>query len=170
MGVRDDEITRLLKYAQGLNVKVLFKKAKKGSEDAASWRDDGKEIIIYTKKRQSKIDIILSLVHELGHHCWYIHDKDRVENQELLEADLASKGEGANKTQRKVILDAEEDAAKWWDVIYKDVDLKFPINKMHYQRDLDLFVYQFYYENDRFPLFEDYAAKKKESKKKWGIR
>jgi hypothetical protein len=155
--IRDDEIQRLIRYAEGLGVKVKFLKKVRGS-DAAAWVVDGSEILIYTNSRTSKIDIVLSLVHEIGHHVWFIHEKNRkpdlkfeeaLERQNLYECDLS--GTPAPKKQRKKILDAEIAGTQWWDIIYKDTNLSFSKWKLEANKEFDIYVYTEYYLTGHFP-------------------
>ena len=60
---RDEEFKRLVFYAKGLGLKVTVYNKK--ADSFGSW--DGQEIKIYWGKGQSKTDLVLTLLHELGH-------------------------------------------------------------------------------------------------------
>lgn len=163
--IRDKEIERLVHYAKGLGVKVIFSR-KKNSEDAAVWALDGTEIIIFTKSQTSKTDMILSLIHEIGHHIFFIERnrqpdeklEEAITRQDLIEEENSKKP--TPKKMRKKIYKVELDSSKWWETIYKDTDLKFPVWKLYAQKDFDIWIYEFFYKTGNFP-------KTKERKEKW---
>jgi len=153
--VRDEEIGRLIKYAQGLGVRVSFIAS---GDDAAGWTVDGSEIYISRKHNRSKIDIVLSLIHEIAHQLYFIHEKNRqpdlkfeeaLDRQNLFDYDLAETP--APKTHRKRILDVEVTSAEWWETIYKETNCSFPIWRLHAQKQFDLYQYQHYYKTGHFP-------------------
>jgi len=160
---RDEELKRLVKYAQAMNVRVSFKPQHNVDADA-DWTTDGKEINIYDSSKKSKVFLILCLIHEIGHHCQFIHGNDRKVDAKLDEA-LASEEE--KKSYRKRIYDWEVKGTGWWESIYKDADLKFPIYKLYIERDSDLWMYQTYYETGKFPTKKDKREKRKELKRKY---
>ena len=84
MGIRDQEINRLVKYAEGLGLKVTF--LNRTSSHPADWVLDGSEIRLYTRKSFSKTDTILSLIHEIAHHLWFIYEKERQPDLKFEEA------------------------------------------------------------------------------------
>jgi hypothetical protein len=147
-----------VKYAEGLGVKVSFLNKAPNSRDAAGWRIDGSEILIYLDKNVSKIETILSLIHELGHHVWFIHQKDRkpdlkfeeaLDRQNLFECDLSDTP--APKKLRKKILETEIAATAYWDIIYKDTNMKFAKWKLDVAMKFDIWVYEEYYKTGYFP-------------------
>ena len=56
MGIRDDEIQRLVHYAKGMGVKVTFSNTL-SSGMAAAWATDGSEILINNKTNLSKTEV-----------------------------------------------------------------------------------------------------------------
>lgn len=163
MGVRDKEIKRLIKYAQGLNIKVSFRPRSAINRDAAEWTTDGKAIRIFKKKDSSKLHIILCLIHELGHALEFIHNENRVINRKLDEAVMA---EEERKIFRRRIYEWEVKSAHWWISIYKEVDLKFPLHRLYREKDLDLWMYEHYYEYGTYPNGKQIINKKKDLKLK----
>ncbi len=171
--IRDLEIARLTKYAEGLGVKVKFLKKVRGS-DAAAWVTDGSEIIIYTNSRTSKIDIVLSLIHEISHHVWFIHEKNRqpdlkfeeaLDRQNLYECDISETP--APKKHRKKILDTEIAGTQWWGVVYKDTGCKFPLWRLEANKVFDIYVYEVYYLTGYFPSKKQGREKYKEILRKY---
>ncbi len=167
--IRDEEISRLIKYAEGLGVKVKFLKASRNCDEDAGWVIDGSEIVLYTNNRTSKIDIILSLIHELGHHTWFIHEKNRkpdlkfeeaIDRINLADRDLSKTP--APKKFRKKILDVEIAGTSWWENIYKETNMKFAKWKLDVAMQYDIWVYDVYYETGFFPLMKDRKIKRKQ--------
>jgi hypothetical protein len=167
MGIRDEEIKRLIHYAKGLGVKVIiYNKSKNGAE--AEWSLDGSMIQVYAGSSKSKTNVILDLIHELGHHAWFIHEKDRQpdikfdqaitrENLFQVETDVPTP-----KKLRKKILDVEISGTAWWNVIYKDTNLKIPLWKLEASKEFDIWMYEMYFQNGHFPkgkVKKDYFKK-----------
>ena len=164
--VRDEEINRLTKYAEGLGLKVTFSPT---LNDAAQWVLDGSEIIISTKKNISKMETVLSMIHEIGHQVWFIHEKHRhpdlkfeeaIDRQNLFETEYLDTP--APKKLRHKIYKAELDAAEWWEIIYKDTGCSFPLWRLQAAKDYDLFQYRVYYETGHFPNRAEKHKKNKE--------
>ena len=170
---RDEEIKRLVHYAKGLGVKVIiYNKANKEAD--AEWALDGSLIQVYIGNNTSKTNTILSLIHELGHHIWFIHEKDRqpdlkfeeaIERQNLCEED--DKKNPAPKHLRKKIYDVEKAGTEWWLSIYKDVGIQIPEWKLFTSMEYDMWIYEVYYETGHFPKGVVRKNKFKEIQKKW---
>ena len=163
LGIRDVELKRLLSYAQALNIKVIFKPFIPYSDAAAHWAIDGSEIIVHKRTQESKISVILSLIHELGHQLEFIHHHNRKPSIPLA---IALNNDELKK-QRKIVVDYEVKSATWWEAIYKECDMKFPLYKLHFQKEFDIWQYEVYYENGDFPTRTMQRAKIKELNKKW---
>lgn len=156
MGVRDEEIQRLVHYAKGLGVKVtIYTKTGKGEE--ANWTLDGSQIQVFNGPGKSKTHLILDLIHEIGHQVWFIHEKDR---QKDLKFDEAITRENlfaeepaipTPKHLRKKIWEVETASTRWWDVIYKDTNIKIPMWKVEAAKEFDTWMYEMYYETGHFP-------------------
>lgn len=165
--IRDDEIKRLIHYAKGLGVKIIiYNKSKPGT--AAEWTTDGSLIQIYTKSNTSKTSVVLSLLHELGHHVWWIHEKDRQPDLKLEEAlERHSDVNPIPKNFRKRIYDMENASTQWWWSIYKDADIKIPEWKIQAAMEFDVWMYEMYYENGKFPKGKQKRERYIEIQKKW---
>jgi len=153
--VRDDEINRLIKYAQGMGLSVRFKPYVKYSKDIAQWTIDGTEITFFVRANASKLSTVLDLIHELGHHKAWIDNKRKFDPK--IEEALDS--EENKKHHRKRLLDWEIDSAVYWEDIYKDTNCKFPLYILHRQKDLDIWQYEYYYETGRYPTENDKKIK-----------
>lgn len=156
MGVRDEELKRLIHYAKAMSVRVtIYQKPNKDA--SAQWSLDGTQIEVYAGKGQTKTETLLDLIHELGHHVWFIHEKDRLPD---LKFDEAITRENMYETDpnnptpkhlRKKIWDVELAGTAWWDVIYKDTNMKFPLWKLEAAKEFDMWMYEEYYETGVFP-------------------
>jgi hypothetical protein len=171
--VRDEEIKRLIFYAKAMGVKVVIYN-KDHPDGDAEWFLDGSLINVYAGRNTSKTDIVLSLIHELGHHVWFIHEKNRQPDLKIDEAitreNLTQKTDKKNPTPkhlRKKIYDVELAGIKWWHSIIKDTDIKIPEWKINFQMEIDIWMYEQYYETGEFPTGEKQRKKRKELKAKW---
>jgi hypothetical protein len=159
--IRDEELSRLIKYAQGMGLTVRFKDYVRGGF-AAEWALDGTEITLYTSSTDSKIDTILGLIHELGHHKAFVDNKRTVDPK--LEEALDSE---ESKRHRKRILDMEIEDSAYWEEIYRDTNCKFNIEKLHKQREFDIWCYEVSYEMGRNATVKEKRIKLRELRKKY---
>jgi hypothetical protein len=163
--IRDDEIQRLVNYIKGIGLKITFS-SKKG-DCSACWYLDNSGIVIYKSKNVTKIETVLSLIHELGHAMHSIHEKDReidtkfekaldsIDEAEELEIDT-------KKKQRKIVLDSEIAGTNYWHSVYKETNMKFPIWKLEAQMEYDMWQYEVFYETGSYPKAKDRKKKFKE--------
>ena len=160
--VRDNEIQRLIKYGQGMGVAVRFKPYIKYSKFEAEWALDGSEIVIFTKPRDSKLQKVLSLIHELSHHKAFVNNGRTIDPkiEEALDSDN-------NKIHRKRVLNMEVSDSQYWEEIYRDTDCRFNINILHREKEHDLWAYQIYSKTGKFPTHKENLAKAKELRKKY---
>lgn len=159
---RDLEIKRLVSYITGLGVKVKF--SDKASKSAAEWAIDNSEIIIYTKENTSKIETVFSLIHEAGHACHHIWKRDRILDKNL---ETVLDREDNSKKARYKIYKEEEAAIKFWDTIIIDTNIGIKSNRIEYQKEKDLWHYEFYYKHGKFPNRKEIREKVKKLKQKW---
>lgn len=160
--VRDEELSRLIKFAQGMGLKVSFKPYIRGG-NRAEWMTDGTELTVYVTSRCSKLEKILSLIHEISHHKAFV-DNDRSIGEKI---DEALEKEDPSKIYRKRIYDMELNDSLYWEQIYKDTNCQFGLDKLERQRQLDVWVYQYYYETGEWPSWAESVKKKKELKRKF---
>jgi hypothetical protein len=160
--IRDKELTRVKQYAQALGIKVLIKK--QGPEDPeADWALDGSQITVYLRPKQSKTQIILDLIHELGHHQEWVYRGRKTP----LKIDTALSRETPTKAQRKHIYDDEVNGAAYQLLIYKEIGLTIPKWKVEVERDLSLASYRYFWLNGDHPTREWRREKRKELIKKY---
>lgn len=168
MGIRDLEISRLISYLKGLGVVVKFSSKKNAPADAEITLDNS-EIVIYLKYNKSKTQIILSLIHEAGHAVSSIHERGRKIDPKMDHV-LGKEEHKLSKKERKVIYDDELMGASYWDVVIKDVNVKLPRWKIEAQKELDVWVYKYYYQTGQFPATVLKRQKSKEFNNKWRNR
>ena len=167
MGVRQEELKRLEQYAKGLGVKVTYKKQKKDDPHAA-WVVDGTEIILYTNNSQSITKLILNFCHELAHHKSWIKAGrigDLKTNQALILDDERKKGDPPlPKSKRKLIYETEKNDAMLWDEIIDEVGIKISKNRIELERQMDIWMYEYYYKKGEYPTTREAKEQKKELK------
>lgn len=161
---RDEEWKRLLFYARAMNVNVKIDNSA-SPKHAADWTVDGREITVYRAAHKTKTQMILSLIHELGHHLWFVHEKNRqpdLKFEEALQHESRRNEEEKPipKKLRQKIYNIEHQSSLWWETIYKDTHMKFPIWKMNSQRELDVWMYEVYYKTGYLPSKKEVRIKK----------
>lgn len=157
MGIRQKELKRVEKYAQGLGIKITYKK--QGPKDPeADWALDGSEITVYLRNRQSTTQIILDIIHELGHHMFWVYKNRTIP----ISLDQALGKEKPTKKEREAIYQDELNGAAYHLLIYKELGLKIPQWKVEVERDLSLEMYKFFYKTGDFPKTKWKKEKKKE--------
>lgn len=169
MSVRQEEIKRLEQYAKGLGVKVSYRKQKKNDPQAA-WVVDGSEIILYTSNRQSATKLILNFCHELSHHKSWIkcgRIGDLKTNHALILDDERERGDPPlPKSKRKLIYETEKNDALLWDEIIAEVGIKITKKRVELEREMDVWMYEYYYKKGEYPTGKQVREKKKLVRKK----
>lgn len=174
--IRDEEIQRLINYIKGLGLKITF--SSKKSDCSAAWYIDNSGIVIYKSNNVTKIETILSLIHELGHTKHNVHEQNR-EVDSIYEKALDHVVEAnfqetdTKKKQRKIILDSEIAGTKYWHDIYKETNMKFPIWRLEAAMERDIWMYQVFYETGEYPMGKESKKKNRElnakHKKKYNV-
>ena len=168
--IRDEEIKRLISYIKGLGLKVSFSSLCNTSS-AADWAIDNSQITVYKVQNTTKISTILSLIHEMGHALHNIHEKDRKIDKKIEKAlDHLNSAEelemDTQKKQRKIILNDEIAGTYYWDSIYKETNMKFPMWRLESSKEFDTWQYQVFYETGEYPTYKERKIKEKEVRTK----
>lgn len=163
--IRDEEIQRLIDYIKGIGLKVTF--SSKKSYDSAFWYLDNTGIVVFKKNNQSKIDTVLSLIHEIGHAKHNLWEKNREIDPKFEKAldhvdDAEEQGTDTKKRHRKTILDNEIAGTKYWDEIYHETNMKFPIWRLEVAKLYDVYQYEYFYEHGSYPTTKERKKKYKE--------
>lgn len=159
----------MINYIKGLGLKVSFTSKDEGI--AASWSLDNTEIRICKNYNTTKIETILSLIHELGHAKHNLWEKNREVDARFEKAldhvDEAEEQEtDTQKKQRKIILDNEIAGTRYWHDVYRETNMKFPIWKLEAAIEFDTWQYRVFYETGHDPKRKDKKKKLKEIKNK----
>lgn len=169
MGIRDNEITRLVKYAEGLGIKLFFKKHGPDSAGAlwTATEDGSVELTIYTWANQSKTRIILNFLHELAHHMAWVYQERSFSNELYRILNKNHNGTPLTKKERYAVFKEERDDSVYREKIAHEVGIKIPSWKIKVDIELDIYIYYHYYEFDAYPSYEKVKEKRKELNKKY---
>lgn len=144
------EYKRLVKYAEGLGIKVTFSSSKH-EYAAAMWIVDGSEIVVYNSKQMGPLQACLDLLHELSHHHTFVANGRRGDlktDKILIKQD---KNEVLTKEQRKVIYDMEVHDSKFQRVIHHEVNSKIPIKRLNLEIEYTHWIYRQFYLKATWP-------------------
>lgn len=169
--VRDDELVRLERYAQGLGIRVMYKTYKRG-DPGATMTTDGTELTLYIWPRMSKRKIILNFIHELGHAMAFIYNnrKSKAKEDAALHAEASRKpGDPViPKRLRKLIYEGEKSDSGYRAQIWHEVGIKMKESILKMDIELDNWVYLVYYETGEMPTARAIKSKELELKEKYG--
>lgn len=135
------------------------------------WYLDNSGIVIYKTNNTSKIDTVLSLLHEIGHAVCNIHEKGRQLDTKFEKAldhidDAEENGLDPEKRQRRVLLDNEIAGTAYWHSLYKETNMKFPIWKLEAAMEFDIWQYRYFYETAKYTTKRQRNKKRKEIREK----
>jgi len=167
MGIRDEEIKRIVKYSEGLGIKVRFLPFVKGC-GGAEWDMITQEINIFQTKSQTKTETIINLLHELGHHLDWIYNNKVISDEVTKAFTLLNEGNiygvrtDIPKKYRRIIYKEEKAGIEYMSIIHKELDLKLPLWKLKRRQALDLYDYEMLYKKGRFSTQLEYTIYKNE--------
>jgi hypothetical protein len=127
------------------------------------WVVDGSEIVIYVIPNEPKINKVLYLIHEIAHMKGFIENK-RTIDPKVMEA--LNDEEEKKRSRKRIYLDEVNDT-QYWEQIYHDTNCGFPIEKLYRERDYDIWTYERYYLDGKFPKVKEKREKIKELKEKY---
>lgn len=158
MGIRDEEIKRLILYVKALGHRVIIR-GMKNDEDFGEYCEDDKLITINKNAHGNKTELILTLLHEIAH----------VKYKQLNNITLsdAFSEDNPNKEQRQEIRDFEINSLPLMVNIAQELDIKVPMRKILIAKELDIFRYDYYLENVVFPPRDVEKEKIKELTEKY---
>lgn len=142
--IRDQEIKRLEQYSAGLGLPVRRRKYEgdgTGAKVVISSDGNPEYILMNIWPGKSKTQIILDLLHEIGHQLGFIYN-GRQDPPELMEALQADK---PNKKQRKLIYEMEKRDAQYREFAYQETNIKIPKAKLLIDIELDIWFYRNWY-------------------------
>jgi hypothetical protein len=144
------EFNRLKKYAEGLGIKVTFKKD--DHPDAmAEWAIDGSEITIYNKDKTGILQLCLTFYHELAHHAAWLANgrKGNLVTNKILDKQIKDKP--LNSRERKHLYEMEKRESDFQELIHYEVGSKIPLSRLKEEITFDVWLYEFYWKEDRWP-------------------
>lgn len=162
----EKEFQRLIKYAQGLGIKVSFVKDA-NADMSAAWLSDGSEIIIYNKDTKGPLRRCLEFIHELSHHLTYVHNGRKGDLKTDAILSKQEEGKVLTKKQRKVIFDMETHDSQFQKIIHKEVGSKIPLKRLELEIEFDLWIYEYFYKHGKWPKESDRRIKFKELRSKY---
>jgi hypothetical protein len=155
------DLNKLKKFIKSFGLRLYFRPYTRYT-DLAHYVS-GQNITVFVSKKINKTEIILSLLHEIGHHLDWITNKRLDKETEKAYTKFDDKD---FKKYAKIILDVERAGIKHMTSIHKILNLEISIDKVKRQQKIDLFHYEFFYKNKKFPSIDDLI--KFESKLKYG--
>jgi len=166
---RSEEIKRLEQYAKGLGVNIHYRKYPKGGTDGAHitiLNSYTSEMVVYYNSRTSKKDIVLKLIHELGHHLSWVYrgrqDSTALMDALVVEADRHPEDPPIPKAKRKLIYEMEKADTQYWEFIVTELGIKLPKEELELERQLDIWIYKQYYLKGDIPSVFEIKVKRQE--------
>jgi len=166
MHIRDKEIQRILKYGEGLGIKIEFKPYTDGI-GGGSWGWVDRVIEVYLDGRESKTSIILILLHELG-HCLDHQYKEQTVSPEVVfaymklnEGKMYGLRDDLSQKERDIILKEELDGISYMELLYIELNLKIPKWKVKLAQELDSYDYTMLAKFGRFSSRTEFKKRKK---------
>ena len=149
---RSEEIRRLEQYAKGLGIIVRYERHKRGNKSAAQITvldRHTSEMVIFYDSRTTKTDIVLRIIHELGHQLSWVY-RGRNDPQSLIDAlsaeSLRKPGDPPiPKHQRKLIYEMEKHDTQYWDNIITELGINLKEEIVKIEKELDIWIYRHYY-------------------------
>lgn len=141
VNARQREMDRLIKYAHGMNAQVVIRRHDPKIKHFAEWElfsDNSVRITIFRRPRMSDLELVLTMIHELGHHRDFIALHRRDIGEPSVIRDMP-------KAERKKVYDYELRGMKYWKQIYHDTDCTFPIWRLFMQMEIDINAYEYFY-------------------------
>jgi len=171
---RSEEIKRLEQYAKGLGVNIHYRRHKRGDTDGAHitvLNSYTSEMVVFYDSRTTKTELILKMIHELGHHLSWVY-RGRQDSQALIDALIAESYKKADqppipKPQRKLIYEMEKYDTKYWEFIITELGIKIKKNVLELERQLDIWVYRQYYLRGEFPNLKEVDVKRRQLAEKY---
>lgn len=168
MNYLQEDLKKLIKYAQGLGLKVSIRDYD-GKGAGGGWTTDGKEITLFKWKNITTTRMILNLLHELAHHLAWVY-ADRTSSSDLEYAldmeDSRTKRSSSPipKEMRRLIYEEEKHDAQYRESIAKEVGLRIPWWKIKSDMEVDIWGYRIYYETGNHPTQKEINEKYRELK------
>ena len=155
------DIDKLLEFAKGLEVDVVFKD-KSPEKTIALYYNKPPKIVIFKNKVKTKPELILALLHELGHHLDFMNTKKDLHDAFAMEDMRTRHDPPLPKKIRKYIYDEEVSGIKLMLGIANKLKLDIEKWKVIREMRLDIWVYKHYYKTGNFPTIKESSEKNKQ--------
>jgi len=168
MGIRDAELKRLENYGRSLGITITYDSKSQNSPDDGYFAVVSKKplIHIFRNNHSSKIELIFTLLHEISHYLSWVYrgrkNTPTIDRALEAEADRSVTGVSVPKKLRKVIRDLEVGDLEYQDLIVKELNLKINKDLHEKQKQIDAWIFEFYYANGDFPGIDQIKNKKAE--------
>lgn len=168
MNIRDRELLQLERYAQGLGIRVVYKKHERGMPGAL-WENTSNGVVLtmYYWPGQSKTILILNYLHELAHHLAFVYN-DRELPPSVNKA-FAKDDQDLSDNDRRIIYETEKDDAKYRLTIAHELNIKIPEWKIQLDIELDTWWYYRLYKDGDYPSLTELQNKKYELRRKYEV-
>jgi hypothetical protein len=151
------DIRKVENFARYLGYKVRYLKPD-NQEDAGIFDYDKQEIVIYTDSRTTKTDILLVLMHELGHGLDYI-DLGKPDPS-TLRGEFSTPMRKMTKKQRRRLLELEKKAIDYMLTIWYGLRLKLPRWRVTAEQEYDRWMYTRFAKDGLFPTSGESASQR----------
>ncbi|MFN9914261.1 MAG: hypothetical protein ACK53L_16855, partial [Pirellulaceae bacterium] len=85
----------------------------------------------------------------------------------LIEEDNRKPGDPPiSKEKRKLIYEMEKEDSTYRDYVAHEVHIKIPKQKLELDKQLDIWIYHYYYKHGNYPTYQQVSNKKKKLLKK----
>lgn len=154
MGIRDEELKRLILYAKGLGVVVSIKNINSSDEGEFGHQGKSMSITINKSTHTSKTELILTLLHELAHAKYFVLNGTPVSDGWIVEGSRKFGDKKLSKKLRKEIASFELNSLDLMSNIAVEFNIVIPKWKIRRQIDFDKWMYVHYLN------IGDFASKK----------
>lgn len=157
------EFDRLVKYAEGLGIQVIYKYDSKSKYAAQFIFTDPPTIELVINKRHATTDLILAMLHELGHYHDWVNTGKREPS-----VIYAKEHSELNLTERKILYQTERKATILAIKTAEHLEIKFPkMWRIKQESAYDRWFYRYYVKTGEYPDKKMYKKKQKDLYRKY---
>lgn len=165
MHIGEKELNRLISYAEGLGLIVIWKGVKELETPAQLVFTEPPTIELKKYKRVSYKQLILDMLHELGHYHDWINNGRRTPSEVF-----AKNHSELTKSEREIVYKDEKKATLIATSLAKHLDLKYPkLELVRANSAYDRWYYKRFYITGKEPSPKDRIEKYNKIKQKYGI-
>lgn len=163
MHISQKEFERLVKYAEGLGIRVIYKEDNDSEYEARFIFTDPPTIELVLGKKNTTKKLILAMLHELGHYHDWVNGGKREPSYVF-----AKEHSELNLTERKVVYESERKATILAIKTAEYLELKFPkMNRIKLESAYDRWMYRYFVKTGEFPSKQEQRKKQRELNRKY---